>query len=218
MYRLIPGRTAAGSMAVIAALCAVSCRPGPPPAPVTATMLTEPIPLPDVTLIDKTGREFTTDRLRGQFSLLFFGFTHCPDVCPLTLAVLARMHADWKTPHIEAPGVVLVSVDPGRDDPERIGTYLDNFDSGFQGVTGSRLAMDPWLKTLGVSVHVEQRPEGEPYSVTHNSTVYVVGPGADLVAVFSPPHDPAAIAADILRIREHYLTAEADAAEPSTSS
>ena len=207
MTRLVPGSAAAGGMAVIAALGALSCRPGPPPGPVTATLLGDPIPLPQVTLVDKTGSAFTTDQLRGRFSLLFFGFTHCPDVCPLTMATLAGMHAEWSTPHIAPPDVVLVSVDPGRDDPERISVYLDNFDPAFHGVTGPREAMEPWLRTLGVTVHVERQPEGEPYSVTHNSTVYVVGPDAELVAVFSPPLEPAAVAADILRIRAHHLNA-----------
>ncbi len=205
---------AAGIAALAGALLMISCSQAPPPEPVTATLLRSPLPLPAVTLTDNAEGVFTRERLHGQFSLLFFGFTHCPDICPLTLAVLARMRTGWSTPHVDVPQVVFVSVDPGRDDPERIGTYLDNFDAAFHGVTGPREAMDPWLKALGVTVYIEQRPDGEPYSVTHNSTIYVVGPGAELVAVFGAPHDAAAIAADFLRIREHYLRAQADAADP----
>lgn len=209
---------AAGFTALVGALSILSCSQAPPPEPVTATMLRPPPPLPEITLTDNAEGVFTRERLDGQFSLLFFGFTHCPDICPLTLAVLARMREDWSTPHVEIPQVVFVSVDSARDDPERISAYLDNFDSTFHGVTGPRDAMDPWLKALGVAVHIEQRPEGEPYSVTHNSTIYVVGPGAELVAVFGAPHDAAIIAADFLRIREHYLREQADAADSSASS
>ena len=207
---------AAGFAALLGALCAASCGQPPPPQPVAATLLEPPRQLPEVSLTDKTGEAFKTELLNGRFNLLFFGFTHCPDICPLTLAELARMGAEWNTPHIDVPQVVFVSVDPARDDPERIDTYLDHFDPAFQGVTGPREAMDPWLKALGVAVHVDPHAEGEPYTVTHNSTVYVVGPGAELIAVFSPPHDAAVIAADFLRIRDHYLRTHA--ADPSASS
>ena len=207
---------AAGFAALVGALCAVSCSQPPPPPPVVATLLEPPLQLPEVTLADKADGVFTQEQLHGQFNLLFFGFTHCPDICPLTLAVLARMNAEWNTPHIDVPQVVFVSVDPARDDPGQINTYLGHFDPAFQGVTGPRQAMDPWLKALGVVVHADPHAEGEPYNVIHNSTVYVVGPGAELIAVFSPPHDAAVIAADFLRIRDHYL--RTNAADPAAAS
>ena len=207
---------ATGFAALLGALYAASCSQSPPPPPVAATLLEPPLELPEVALTDKAGEAFAPEQLHGRFNLLFFGFTHCPDICPLTLAVLARMGAEWNTPHIDVPQVVFVSVDPARDDPERIDNYLGHFDPSFQGVTGPREAMDPWLKALGVAVHVDPHAEGEPYTVTHNSTVYVVGPDAELIAVFSPPHDAAVIAADFLRIRDHYLRTHA--ADPSASS
>lgn len=214
--RFHPSSSAAGIAALAGALCAASCGQAPPPPPVAATLIEPPPVLPEVSLTDKAGEAFTSEQLHGRFNLLFFGFTHCPDICPLTLAVLARMGADWNTPHIDVPQVVFVSVDPARDDPERIDAYLAHFDPAFQGVTGPREAMDPWLKAMGVAVHVDPHAEGEPYTVTHNSTVYVAGPGGELIAVFGPPHDAAVIAADFLRIRDHYLRTHA--ADPSASS
>ena len=187
------------------------------PPPAVATLLTDVRPLPEVSLTDKTSREFASADLTGQFSLLFFGFTHCPDICPLTLNVLANLHQDWATPQIEPPNVVFISVDPERDDPARISSYLDNFDSDFQGVTGAREAMEPWLKALGVTVHIQRQPGGQPYNVTHNSTIYVVGPGTELVAVFSAPHDAAIIAADFLKIRQHYLNDRSRSSDPPAS-
>ena len=207
---------AAGIVALVGALFAVSCSQPPPPQPVVATLLEPPLELPEVTLTDKADGVFTQEQLHGRFNLLFFGFTHCPDICPLTLAVLARMRAEWNTPHIDVPQVVFVSVDPARDNPAQIDTYLGLFDPSFQGVTGPREAMDPWLKALGVAVHMQPHAEGEPYTVTHNSTIYVVGPGGELIAVYSAPHDAAVIAADFLKIRDHYLRTQA--ADPSTSS
>jgi len=186
------------------------------PPPVVATMLSEARPLPDVRLTDKAGREFASADLGDGFSLLFFGFTHCPDICPLTLNVLASLHRDWATPHIEPPEVVFVSVDPQRDDPARIRDYLDSFDTSFRGLTGPPEAMAPWLTALGVSVHAQRAADGQPYSVTHNSTIYVVGPGTELLAVFSAPHDAAIIAADFLKIRQHYLHDRSRSSDPST--
>lgn len=206
-----PGVTAV--VALAGALFTAACSQAPAPPPVAATLLDPPRPLPAVNLVDQAGDAYTLDRLRGRFNVLFFGFTHCPDVCPLTLATLARMTAEWPAPHIDVPQVVFVSVDPGRDDPDRIDAYLNHFDAGFEGATGPREAMQPWLKSLGVAVHVQQAPAGESYSVTHNSTVYVVGPGAELLAVFSPPHDAAVIAADLLKIRDRYLKIRRDAAD-----
>lgn len=185
------------------------------PPPVVATLLSDPRALPSVQLTDQAGRVFETADLTGRFSLLFFGFTHCPDICPLTLRLLADMRRNWATPHIEPPDVVFVSVDPERDDPAQITDYLGHFDTAFTGVTGPRDAMEPWLSALGVSVHMQRQPGGESYTVTHNSTIYVVGPGTELVAVFSAPHDARIIAADFLKIRQHYLNDPRRSSEPS---
>ena len=190
-------------------------RPLPPPA--VATLLTDYRALPAVRLTDKAGQAFATADLAGQFSLVFFGFTHCPDICPLTLSVLADVRRAWASEHVEPPEVVFVSVDPERDSPGRISDYLANFDSGFRGITGPRDAMDPWLRALGVTVHIQRQPGGQPYAVTHNATVYVVGPGTELLAVFSAPHDAAVIAADFLKIRQHYLNDPSRSSAASTS-
>ena len=206
-----------GLVLLVGALFLMPGGPRSLPPPAVATLLSDPRPLPHVGLTDKRGGAFQSSDLTGQFSLLFFGFTHCPDICPLTLNLLANVHRDWATPHIEAPEVVFVSVDPERDDPQRITQYLDNFDSSFQGITGPRDAMGPWLEALGVTVHIQRQPDGQPYTVTHNSTIYVVGPGAELLAVFSAPHDAAIIAADFLKIRQHYLNDPSRSADPSTS-
>jgi protein SCO1/2 len=172
--------------------------------PQTATMFEQTLPLPDVQLIDQAGQEFGLAELRGDFSLLFFGFTNCPDVCPLTLKVLADARAEIaaRAPRF-TPRVVFVSVDPSRDTPETIAAYLGNFDPEFVGVTATDARLEPLLRTLGVSVQKHQHG-GANYTVVHNSTVYVIGPQAELIAVSSGPHDPATIAADYLKIRQRY--------------
>ena len=169
-----------------------------------ATWLPETLALPAVELVDDSGRNADLDVFRGKFSLLFFGFTNCPDVCPLTLKVLADARADLlKRAPRAVPQIVFVSVDPDRDTPERIAQYLDNFDPEFRGVTAPAERLAPLLKALGVTVEKHQHG-GEQYTVIHNSTVYFIGPAAELVAVASGPHEPATIAADYLKIRQRY--------------
>ena len=200
---------------------AMFLRPGaqrPLPAPVVATVLADPSLLPAVSLTDKTGAAFTTANLEDQFSFLFFGFTHCPDICPTTLSTLAAVRADWKATHIDLPEVVFVSVDPQRDDPARISEYLQNFDPDFHGVTGSLDALQPWLGALGVTVQSQRGTGQNNYNVTHNSTIYVVGPEARLLAVFSAPHEAAIIAADFLKIRQRYLRGPSSSLDPAPSS
>ncbi len=176
------------------------------PAPAIATVLPEPLALPAVQLTDQRGLDFSTAELVGNFSLLFFGFTHCPDICPITLQTLANVDTELRARGLEPPRVVFVSVDPERDTPARIERYLGNFNANFVGLTGSQLALQPLLAALGVTVQRHQLPNQEFYNVTHNSTVYLVGPQAEWLAIFSAPHDASVIATDFVRVRQLYLT------------
>jgi protein SCO1/2 len=167
-----------------------------------ATVLPQPRPLPDFALTDTLGREFTRASLHGRHRLLFFGFTHCPDICPLTLQVLATAVDEIaaRAPEL-VPEVVFVSVDPQRDSPDRIRDYLRNFDAQFVGVVGSDAALEPLIQALGVSVH-KVETDGEHYNVVHNGTVFVIDPDAALVAIFGgSSHDAQTIVSDYLRIR-----------------
>jgi protein SCO1/2 len=172
--------------------------------PQTATELPEARPLADVRFVDKTGNEMHLSGLKGNFTLLFFGFTNCPDVCPLTLSLLAQVRADVvsRAPRL-TPRVLFVSVDPDRDTPERIAAYLNGFDAEFAGVTASDAELEPLLKQLGVAV--EKHVHGtEHYNVVHNSAIYVLDQNAEWIAVSTGPHDPKIVAADYLRIRQRH--------------
>lgn len=176
------------------------------PEPEVATVFAQSLPLPEFHLVDQTNRPFdSTERLRGDFSLMFFGFTNCPDICPITLQVLAAARSQLMERGLATPQVVFVSVDPKRDNPEQISAYLGNFDPAFVGLTGEPEALDPLLDTLGLTTHIQQHPGQASYTVIHNPNVFVIGPQGELIAVFSGPHDPNAIAEDYLRIRSRYL-------------
>lgn len=172
----------------------------PPPAPELASYLETPMALPVFELVDARGARFTREELRGRFTLLFFGFTNCPDVCPLTLTALAGANAQLEADGVPAQ-VVFVSVDPNRDTPERIEAYLESFDDRFTGATGTREQLDPLLRALGVSVMIHELPDQTNYAVTHNGTIYMIGPEAELVATLGGTPPPAAIASDFRRVQ-----------------
>lgn len=172
--------------------------------PQTATLLPEPRVLADVPFVDTSGEPRRFVDLHGDYTLLFFGFTNCPDVCPLTLKMLADARAEIvrRAPRL-APRVLFVSVDPNRDSPERIGAYLQAFDPTFEGVTASDAELEPLLDALGVGVEKHSHG-GESYNVVHNSAIYVLDPNARWIAVSTGPHDPAVVATDFLRIRQRH--------------
>ncbi len=172
--------------------------------PQTATVLPEARPLADVRFVDKTGRETHLSDFKGDFTLLFFGFTNCPDVCPATLSLLAQVRADVaaRAPRF-TPRVLFVSVDPNRDTPQRIAAYLNNFDPEFAGVTADDDELQPLLAALGVAVEKHEHG-GANYNVVHNSAIYVLDPNAEWIAVSTGPHDPSVIASDYLRIRQRH--------------
>ena len=182
------------------------------PEPQVATILPGLLELPNVSLVDAEGQPFATTHLEDRITLLFFGFTYCPDICPITLQTLATASDDLRERGIEPPDVLFVSVDPERDSPDRIRRYLDNFDTTFDGVTGPDDAFEPLTSALGVVVERHEHDDAEAYNVTHNSTIFVVGHDAEVVAIFSAPHDARVIASDFLLVRHRYLSTRSESA------
>ena len=162
---------------------------GADPKPEFATLLPEPLPLPEFSLRDQQGRPFTRDSLRGQTSLLFFGFTHCPDICPATLQQLslARKQIAEASPGNPLPAIVLISVDPERDTPEKLDKYVSAFGEDVIGVTGTRKSLLPLTSAMGI--FFERQPlDGNDYTVSHSTAVLVVDDNANFRALFSAPH------------------------------
>ncbi len=172
-------------------------RPGAPPALERATLLDVARPLPQFELLDQAGRAFRRDSLRGQWTLIFFGFTNCPDVCPTTLATLAEVRRQLADlPAGELPVVALVSVDPARDTPEALGRYVAHFDPQFLGVTGLPVAIDVLTHDLGAAVSMGPVSEDGNYTVDHTAAIFLIDPAAAFKAVFSSPHAADVIARD----------------------
>lgn len=194
-------------MAVAGALAGVATaylltRAGPGmPALERATLFAASRPLPAIALQDQSGRTFDIARLRGRWTLLFFGFTNCPDVCPTTLATLAearRQLADL--PAGEIPDVVLATVDPARDTPAALARYVAHFDPSFTGITGSAESIAAITRDLGVAVMIGAPAADGSYTVDHSAAVFLIDPDAAFAALFGAPHDAGTIARDYRRI------------------
>jgi protein SCO1/2 len=159
------------------------------------TLFPDPKPLTAFALTDDKNRAFDLASLKGKWSFLFFGFTHCPDICPTTLAVLARARDNIAKSMVGAENIqfVFISVDPNRDTASKLRQYVDYFDSSFIGVTGDNAQIGNLAGQLGAAYQVAIAPGTENYRVTHTTAVFLVDPRARYHAVFTPPHDAEAI-------------------------
>jgi protein SCO1/2 len=148
-------------------------------------------------------QEFTRESLLGHWTYLTFGYTHCPDVCPSTLTILAQV--TQKMGDRKTPLVVFVSVDQPRDSIELLKQYVPGFYPSFLGATGDDAALQPLTKALGV-YYVRNAPEkgSKGYSVDHSSAVYLITPEGKLRAAFSMPMDAAQMAKDTTQLMTHY--------------
>jgi protein SCO1 len=186
--------------AVVGAGIAVSLRDdaaspaaAPPPSLAAGTQLPKPRTLQDFTLTDIDGQPVTLATLRGQPSLLFFGFTQCPDVCPTTLAMLASVRERARDAQLR---IVLVSVDPERDTPERLGAYVRAFDPSFTGLTGTVAEVEQLARQLGVAAVRVPRPGGD-YTIDHSAALLWLDREARLTTIFTPPFNIESLARDL---------------------
>lgn len=177
------------------------------PSRLHATYLDEAKPIDEFQLVDHNNQPFGPARLEGKWSVLFFGYTHCPDVCPMTLQVMKNV---WKQLPQERFGdtplqMVFVSVDPGRDTPQRLKKYVNYYDSRFIGVTAQHDKLDGLVNQLGVMYGYEDPPEGsEHYLVNHTSRLILIDPEGNMRAVLSPPHQQDTITQALLAIQSRY--------------
>ncbi len=161
----------------------------PPAQPRVATLLPGGLELPEFSLLDHTGSPVNRNVFDGEWNLVFFGFTHCPDICPLTLQVLASARAQMADEGLEPlPRIVLVSVDPERDTPDKLAQYVGYFGDGNLGITGDLDELRKLTGALGIWFEKSALDESN-YTVDHAAAVLLIGPDGDYRAVFSAPHE-----------------------------
>ncbi|MBS0376510.1 MAG: SCO family protein [Proteobacteria bacterium] len=170
------------------------------PATQVAAVYGVPRALPAFALARPDGSRFDRDALLGHYTFVFFGYTNCPDLCPTTLTTLAAALRELgDLPARDLPAVVMVSVDPARDTPEVLGRYVPHFHPTFGGVTGSDEAVAAFAGALGAAFQRHPPVEGS-YAVDHTAALFLIDPGARLLALFPTPHVADTIAADYRRI------------------
>jgi protein SCO1/2 len=184
-----------GAIAIIAGALLARLLGGAVPL-TSGTWLPRARPVAEFHLQDLSGGQFTRDNLRGHPTLLFFGFTSCPDVCPTTLAMLAQLQ---RQPPLPGTRVVFVSIDPERDSSALLQVYLGAFSKDFIGLRGDQAALAPLLKSLNAIAVRENLPNGS-YTMDHSATLYLLDRDARLVAVFSPPFSASALATDLHQV------------------
>ena len=160
--------------------------------------------LADFSLVDQQSQAFTLTGLQDHWSLIFFGFTHCPDVCPTALYEMQQVRktiskeVSDKRPQ---PQFVFVSVDPERDSPEKLRQYLSHFDPDFIGLTGEHDQLLPLTRQMGIAYRVQEHEAGDlSYGVDHSAGILLINPEGRLHGVFPAPHQSAKISDDLLDV------------------
>ncbi len=175
--------------------------------------------LADFSLLDHNNQQFGNRDLLGEWHLVSYGFTHCPDVCPTELFTLAEMMTkiEQNPAAVEAaPQVVFVSVDPQQDKPKSLQEYAGYYYKSFKGVTGQQEEVDKLTSAIGIFyervyhlngqvlvMQDDEIPTGleNSYLINHSATIVLINPEGDMHAVFSAPHDPAVMIRDLAAIQ-----------------
>lgn len=160
------------------------------------------VAIPEFNLIDHNQQVFTSEDIRDQWTLWFFGFTHCPDICPQTLGLLSAVLNNIKTKHnIDDVSIVFVSVDPTRDTPENLKEYVSSFGENVIGATTNQASLDKFLQNLGI-IAVKTNSDSAPdqYTFDHSSSIYLISPDTAISALFNTPHTVSSISNDLAKI------------------
>ena len=152
--------------------------------------------LPELSLTNQDGQTVAVDQLKDQWSLLFFGYTFCPDICPATLAQLRQLQGQLPPETLAKLRIVLVTVDPHRDTPEQLKKYLDYFDAGFIGLTGEEAIIQKLAN--GVSIpFIPADTSKENYTVDHSGNLVLIGPDGKQRGFIRAPINNAKLAAQL---------------------
>ena len=184
----------------------LACSPPQPPQLQQGTLLPSAKPIAGFNLINDKGEPFSLDSLQGHWTFAFFGYSHCPDVCPTTLGMLGQvMRRLQASDSIDSmPQGVFVSVDPQRDTPEMLARYVSYFYPDFVGVTGEPAEILALSRQLGILYVRNEGTSKDDYLIDHSAAIILFDPDGKFHALFNVPHDPDKIASDFLLIRDYY--------------
>lgn len=186
-----------GALAIIAGLLAALWLQQPAVTTLqSGTLLPQPRVLPAFSLTDQDGQAFGPAQLQGHWTLIFPGFTSCPDICPTTLAMLKNVEAGLgeKAANLR---VAMFSVDPERDTPARLKVYVQSFSPRFIGFTAAEPQLGELARALGVAYVRVPGATPDSYTMDHSAALILVNPQGQLAGYLTPPFDPAKLGADL---------------------
>jgi protein SCO1 len=184
--KLLIGGAALLLVLMVAGLTLTSRSGDPRSEAMRAGVFDPPKPAPELSLAGSDGSEVTLARYRGKIVLLTFGFTHCPAVCPTTLATLAQAR-NGLGEAADQVQVIFVTVDPARDDAAHMRDYLAAFDPGFIGATGAPEALAGVRRSYGVTA--VRQGSGPDYAMAHSSSIFLIDRAGRLRAMMPFGHD-----------------------------
>ncbi len=182
----------------------------PVPPGLESIALNRAFPLSEFHLIDHNDKLFSDKNFQGKWSFVFFGFTHCPDICPTTLTTMQQVWKDIEqkstSKKLAYPKqLVFVTVDPNRDLPAKLKSYVEYYNPEFVGVTGPLIEITKLTKQLGVLYAYDNHGKSDgSYSVDHSAQIYLIDPNANLRAIFSAPHSASKISNNFLTMTNYF--------------
>lgn len=150
--------------------------------------------------IDQTGNPFGLNQINEKWSFIFFGYTHCPDICPVTMSVMADAYKQLATDNNDLQ-IIFVTVDPERDTTEKLSGYVSYFNEKFIGLGGDTEMINSLTKQIGVAYYLNKE-ENDNYLVDHSASIFVIDPKARMVAKISPPHQSGQIVQKFTKIKD----------------
>ncbi|HWR95310.1 MAG TPA: SCO family protein [Arenimonas sp.] len=175
----------------------------PVPKMQTANVIDTPRALPAFSL-QTAGGTLSAETLKGSWTVVFVGFTHCPDICPTTLTELAQAQAIWAKSNLSnKPKLLFLSIDPERDTPEALADYAAFFNKDTLTATAQEPQLGEFTRALGL-VYMKV-PQGDTYTMDHSATLVLLNPDAEFAGIIRPPLDPQAIAQDLLTLSKNPL-------------
>jgi len=181
----------------------------PLPEFATTFILPKPKAIKNASFTDHRGQLFGLEQMAGKWSILFFGFTNCPDICPTTMQTLKQAKQKVSEAGLwNDYQVVMVSVDPERDSIEKLSKYVPYFDPEFIGLTGNVKSTAEFAKQLGILFVKRETPDNSSYEVDHSASLILINPNGDMAGVISAPHHVDEISSDLIKLAEYTQTTD----------
>ena len=159
-----------------------------------------PKKLNEFSVLDQYGHNFSLNQMRGKWSFIFFGYSHCPDICPITMSVMADSYKEL-IGESDQLQVIFASVDPKRDTLENLSHYVHYFNPDFIALGGSDEMMSSLTSQIGVAYYINKGNENEDYLVDHSASIFLFDPLGRMVGKLSPPHTQEKIIQQFTKIK-----------------